>query len=185
MSLGWRLSCCFFGHPDASVVAEALAHQRELGLKFALDRDASWVNLRVAGVGEVRALLVGTVSCRDVAAFGVGREKVGITVAARGENHRVTRVAADFAGDEVAHDDALGVAVDDHEIEHLGLRVHLDHAEGDLAFQGLVRTHQKLLAGLAARVEGARDLRAAEGTVGKEAAVLAGKRARPGPRTGR
>ena len=40
----------------------------------------------------------------------------------------------------------------------------------------LVRAEQQLLAGLAARVEGARDLRAAERAVGEQAAVLARER---------
>jgi hypothetical protein len=31
------------------------------------------------------------------------------------------RARRDFAGVEVADDDALGVAVDDHEVEHLGV----------------------------------------------------------------
>ena len=45
----------------------------------------------------------------------------------------------------------------------------------DLAFQRLIGAEQKLLAGLAARIEGARDLRAAEGAVGEQAAVFAGE----------
>jgi hypothetical protein len=85
-------------------------------------------------------------------------------------------VALDLAGDEVAHDDAAGVAVDDDEVEHLGARcVHLHAARADLRDQRLVGAEQELLAGLAAGVEGARDLRAAEGAVVEQAAVLAGE----------
>ncbi len=39
-------------HPDAAVVAEALAHQRQLRLMLARDRDARRVDLREARVGE-------------------------------------------------------------------------------------------------------------------------------------
>ena len=46
----------------------------------------------------------------------------------------------------------------------------------DLALERLVGAEQQLLAGLAAGVERARDLRAAEGAVGEQAAVLAGER---------
>ena len=46
----------------------------------------------------------------------------------------------------------------------------------DLALQRLVGAEQQLLAGLAAGVEGARDLRATEGAVVEQAAVLAGER---------
>ena len=82
----------------------------------------------------------------------------------------------DLAGDQVADDDAAGVAVDDHQVEHLGAREHLDRAGADLAAERLVGAEQQLLAGLAAGVEGARDLRAAEGAVGQQAAVFAGER---------
>ena len=57
-----RASGCrpaFFGHPDAAVVAERLAHQRQLGLVVARDRDAGRVDLGVAGVGEGGALACG------------------------------------------------------------------------------------------------------------------------------
>ena len=46
----------------------------------------------------------------------------------------------------------------------------------DLAFERLVGAEQQLLAGLAAGVEGARHLRAAEGAVVEVAAVFAGER---------
>ena len=47
------------GHPDAAVVAQRLAHQGELRLVVARDRDARRMDLREAGVGEQRAALVG------------------------------------------------------------------------------------------------------------------------------
>jgi hypothetical protein len=46
----------------------------------------------------------------------------------------------------------------------------------DLPLEGLVGAEQELLARLAAGVERARDLRAAEGAVVEQAAVLAGER---------
>jgi hypothetical protein len=84
-------------------------------------------------------------------------------------------VARDLAGDQVADDDAAGLAVDDDEVEHLGAREHLHRAGADLALERLVGAEEELLAGLAAGVEGARHLRAAEGAVGEQAAVLAGE----------
>jgi hypothetical protein len=56
------------------------------------------------------------------------------------------------------------------------VRVHLDVALGDLLLELLVRAEEELLPGLAARVEGAAHLRAAERAVGEEAAVLARER---------
>ena len=66
--------------------------------------------------------------------------------------------------------------VDDDELEHLVPAELLDRAGGDLALQRLVGADEQLLAGLAARVEGARDLHATERAVVEQAAVLAGER---------
>ena len=57
------------------------------------------------------------------------------------------------------------------------MRLHSSHvAEADLAGQLLVGAEQQLLAGLAAGVERAADLGAAEAAVVEQAAVLAGER---------
>ena len=68
------------------------------------------------------------------------------------------------------------MAVDHHEVEHLGARVHRHRALGDLLFERLVGAEQQLLAGLPARIEGARHLRAAERAVVELTAVLARER---------
>ena len=112
----------------------------------------------------------------DVAADGVGREEVDVAVAAGGEQDGVGGVRLDLAGDQIAgDDDPARPAVDDDEVEHLGARVHLDIAGADLPLERLVGAEQELLAGLAAAVEGARDLGAAEGAVVEQAAVFAGE----------
>ena len=55
-------------------------------------------------------------------------------------------------------------------------RLNISHrAGGDLALESLVGADEQLLAGLAAGVEGARDLDAAERAVVEQAAVLAGE----------
>ena len=161
------------GHPDPPVVAERLGHERQLRLVLAGDRDAGRVDLGEAGVGEGRALLVRAPDRRRVAALGVGREVEDVAVAAGRQAHGVGHVGLDLAGDHVAHDDAARAAVDDHELQHLVARVHLDRAQADLALERLVGAQQQLLSRLAAGIEGPRDLRAAEGAVVEEAAVLA------------
>ena len=65
---------------------------------------------------------------------------------------------------------------DDDEIEHLGARIHRHAALRDLLLERLIRAEQQLLAGLAARVERARHLRAAERAIREQAAVLARER---------
>src|SRR5206468_1218687 len=57
----------------------------------------------------------------------------------------------------------------------LRARIRLDGAQADLAAEGLVSAEEQLLAGLAARIKGARNLRSSEGAVGEQAAVFAGK----------
>ena len=112
----------------------------------------------------------------DVAAHRVGGQEEHVAVAAGGEHHGVGEVGLDLAGHHVADDDAAGLAVDHDQLEHLVPGVHRDRAGGDLAFQGLVRADQQLLTGLAAGVEGARHLHAAERAVVEQTAVLAGER---------
>ncbi len=163
-------------HPDAPVVAQALAHQRELGLVIARHRDAGRVDLREARVGEQRAALVAAPRRRDVRVHGVGREVVGRAVAAGGEADGVGDVRLELAGQQVAHDDAARLAVDEHEIEHLAVGEQRHRAGLDLPHQRLVGADQQLLPGLAAGVEGARDLGAAERAVVEDAAVLARER---------
>src|SRR5690606_2594058 len=164
------------GHPDAAVVPQRLAHQGQLGLVVAADRDAGRVDLGVAGVAEVGALAVRPPGGGDVAAHGVGRQEEHVAVAAGGEHDGVGHVGLDLAGDHVPGDDAPGAAVDEDDLQHLVPGVHLHGAGRDLPLQRLVGADEQLLAGLAAGVEGAGDLHAAEGAVVQQAAVLAGER---------
>ena len=163
----------FLGHPDAAVVAEALAHEGELALVVAVDGDAGGVDLDVAGVGEGGALAVAYPGGGAVGVHGVGGEVVDVAVAAGGEHHGVGGIALEVAGDEVADDDAAGAAVDHHELHHLAALVQAHRAAGNLAGEGAVGTQQQLLARLAAGIEGAGDLCAAEGAVVEESAVVA------------
>ena len=164
------------GHPDATVVAQRLGHQRELGLGVAVHRDAGRVDLGVARVAEVGALAVRTPRSGDVAAHRVGRQEEHVAVATGGEHDRVGGVGLDGAGHHVAGDDAAGAAVDQDDLEHLVAGVHLHGARRDLALQALVGADQQLLTRLAAGVEGALHLDATEGTVVEQAAVLTGER---------
>src|SRR5262245_52138882 len=162
--------------PDSAVVAERFGHQRQLRLIIAAGGDAGRVDLRVAGVGEERALLERAVGRRHVAALRVGREEEDVAVAARGQHDGIRRVGLDFARHQVARDDPFGVAVDQNYVEHLGSRIHLHRAGVNLAAHRLVRPEQQLLPRLSARVKRARDLRAAERTVVQQPAVFARER---------
>ena len=77
------------------------------------------MNLRVAGIGEGRAALVGAPGGGDVAALGVGGKIKNVAVAAGGQHHGVGRRWLTIS--PVTRSRATmpsGVAVDDHQIEH-------------------------------------------------------------------
>ncbi len=117
----------------------------------------------------------------DVGAHRVGRQVEDVAVAAVGEHDHVGEVRLDGAGDHVAGDDAAGplvtgAVVDHDQLEHLVARVRRDGAGVHLPLERLVGPDQELLAGLAAGVERARDLHAAERAVVEQPAVLARER---------
>ena len=142
----------------------------------AADRNAGRVNLRVARVGEERAALVGAPGRRDVRVHGVGRQVIHRPVAAGGQDDGVAGVLLDRAGRQVADDDAARLAVDDDQVEHLAAGEELTLPLVHLPHQRLVGAEQQLLTRLAAGVERARHLRAAERPVVEQAAVLARER---------
>ena len=161
--------------PDPAVVAERLGHQRELGLVVPADRDAGGVDLRVAGICKKRATPRGAPGTGDVAAHRIRGQEEHVSIAAGGEDDRIRSVGGNFPAVQIADDDALGVAVDQHQIEHFGARVHRDAAFVNFLFQGLVAADEQLLPRLAAGVKRAGNLRAAEGAVVQQAAVFSGK----------
>jgi hypothetical protein len=134
------------------------------------------MDLREAGVREVRAALVRAPRRGDVARLRVRREVEDVAVAAGREQHRVAGVTLELAREQVPRDETARDAVDDDEIEHLAAREDLEPAGADLAHHRAVGAEEELLAGLTARVERPRDLRAAERAVREQPAVLARER---------
>ena len=172
---GLAVVASFLRRPAAAVVTQRFGHQGQFRLVIAGLGDAGRVDLGVAGVGEEGALLAGAPGGGDGAAHGVGGEIEDVDITAGGEDDGIPPVALDLAGDEVAGGDPFGITVTDNEVEHLAAGVELDRAGFDLAGEGLVSAQEELLAGLAAGVEGAGDLGAAEGAVVEVAGVVAGK----------
>ena len=107
--------------------------------------NAGGMNLRVAGVGERRALLVRTPRGRRVRQHGVRAEVKHVAIPARGEHHGIRRVRRDLAGEQVARHDPARMPVDDDHVEHFFERVHLHALEGDLALERRIRAEQQLL----------------------------------------
>ena len=112
----------------------------------------------------------------DVAGHRVRREEEHVAVATGRQHDGVGGVRRDLPGQQVTHDDAGAVPVDDHDVDELGAVEQPHAAEADLPGELLVGTEQQLLARLPAGVERAPDLRTAEGAVVEHAAVLAGER---------
>ncbi len=92
------------------------------------------------------------------------------------ENDRVAEMHIDVARYEIARDDSARMLFDDDQIQHFSARIH-GHCSGlHLPLERLVRAEQKLLPGLASRIECTRDLSATKGPVRERAAVFPRKR---------
>ena len=128
----------FLRHPDASVVAQALAHQCEFALVVAVNGDAGGVDLHIAGVGEGGAFAVAHPCRAAVAVHGVGGEVIEVAIAAGGEHHGMSSIAFQVAGDEVADDDASGATVNHHQVHHFAALVEFYCATGNLTAQGTI-----------------------------------------------
>ena len=162
-----------FGHPNATVVAERLGHEGEFRLFVTVYGDTRGVNLHVRGVGKHGALAVTSDGGRCVAAHGVGREEICVTVTTRTDYHGVSGEAFELTGDEIARNDTACTAVDDNKVEHLVARVEFYGAEVHLSHERRVSAEKELLTGLAFGVERTAHLCATERTVGQHAAVFA------------
>src|SRR5581483_6415984 len=124
-------------------------------------------------IGEERPLFVGAIGRGHIAAPRIRRKVKDISVTSGGKHDRIAGEHLDFSSAKASGDDALRVTIDDDEIEHLGLGKHLHRARRDLARQRGITPEQQLLAGLAARIKRAGNLRAAKRAVREEAAVFA------------
>src|ERR1700722_8697918 len=134
------------------------------------------MNLRKTRISEVRPAAMRAPHRRGIATLGVGGKIKYVSVPARCKYHHVGCVSFNRAGQKIARNHAASFAVDDHEIEHLAARVHLDAARSDLLFERLIRAQEQLLPCLPARIKGARNLHAAERACIEQSAVFARER---------
>ena len=173
-------------HPDAAVVAQRLRHERELRLELVALRDARRVDLRVARVGEVGARAGAPARwpwrCRPWR-WSTGRRRSSSRRWPAPRRGPACELISPVT--QVAHDDAGARARRPPRRRASRRGCTARRAEADLAGQRLVGAEQQLLAGLAAGVERAADLGAAEASGCRAGRRTRGRRARPGPRTGR
>src|SRR5699024_1273786 len=162
-----------------AVVTQRLRHQGGLGLPGGVHRQASRVELDERRGRQVGAGLVGTHDRRGVGVLRQGGHVVHVAVTTGGQDHGVSGVDGELAGDQVAHDQAfaalLTVTFGDDDIDHVVMGEHLDGSEVDLAGQCGCGGQLQLLSGLSTGVVGTGDLHTTEGTGGQGAAVFAGE----------
>ena len=103
-------------------------------------------------------------------------QPIAFVETAGGKHDGVSGIAFEFAGDEIAYDDASCASVDDDDVEHLTAIERDDLAFFDLTVERSVCAEEELLSGLTLSVECAGHLSAAERAVGEEAAVFTRKR---------
>src|SRR6185437_7341304 len=134
------------------------------------------MNLCEAGIGEQSAAFMRPPGCSAVRTSRVRRKIIHVAVAAGTENDGVGDMRFDAAGVKIARYNAASFAVDHDEVQHFRAREHGHRTGTDLAFEGLIRAKQKLLASLAPSVERARNLGTPKGPVVEHPAVFARER---------
>ena len=107
---------------------------------LAAHRDAGRMNLGKTRIREERAFFKSAIRGGHIAAAGIGGKIKNISVTAGSEHDRVSRVLFDLSRTQVAGYDSFGISVDNHQVEHLGLRKHLHAARGDLTAKRLITT---------------------------------------------
>ena len=134
------------------------------------------MNLYVSGVCEISSLAVTLHGSRTVAAHGVGRKEIRITVTSGSDNYGMGGKTLQFTGHQVAGDNTACTAVHHHQIHHLVTGEQFHRTGIHLTAQSRISTEQQLLSGLSFGVERTGYLCATERTVGQHASVFAGKR---------
>ena len=89
------------------------------------------MNLGIARIREARAAFVRAPDGRRIRLPRVRRQVEDVAKSARRQDDGVSRVPREFAGDQVANDDPLGLSVHDHQIQHLTISVQIHRAGTD------------------------------------------------------
>src|SRR5690606_27565752 len=103
--------------------------------------------------------------CRHIAAHRIGGQIKYVSVAARTQKDRVTEMALQFPGNQVARDNAPRFPVNNHHIKHFMAGIHGNLSHSHLTHKRTVGSQQQLLPSLAGRVKGSLHLHPSEGPV--------------------
>src|ERR1700742_4739416 len=104
----------------------------------ARDGNTGGMYLGEAGIAEIGPSPMRFPCCCNIAAHGIGGKIEDVAISAAGQQDCMSEMPFQFAGDQVAGDDAACFSVDDDDIEHLMARKHLDTPERHLTFQRLI-----------------------------------------------
>ena len=101
--------------------------------------------------------------------------KKNVPIATGAQHNRVSGMSFNFSAYQITGDNSLGMTVHHHHVQHFSAGKHLYLSCGHLAHQCTIGAQQQLLSGLAPGIKGSRNLGAAKGAVGQQAAVIPGK----------
>ena len=165
-----------FRHPDAAIVAEGFAHQREFTLLITMNGYTGRMNLREAGIGKEGTLPVALHQSRSVGIHCIGGKEIGIAISAGSKHNSVGTETLQFAGNKITSYNTFSLTVDNDEVEHLVAGITLDCAGGNFLIERCVCAQKQLLTGLTAGIKGTANLHTTERTVGEISAIFPCKR---------
>src|SRR5438067_9035489 len=108
------------------------------------DWDAGRMNLGETRIAEKGATSIRPIGGGDIAPARISRKKKNVAITAGCQNNGIAGAGANRTRAQVACNNPFGVAVHDHQIEHLGLRKHRDSAGSYLPAESLVGAKQQL-----------------------------------------
>src|SRR5258706_14104505 len=124
------------------------------------------MDLSKTGVAKQGPLFMGSPRRRYVASFCIGRQIKYVAVTSCAQDYRMGAVGFNFTCDQVTRDDPSCLSIGNHYIEHFAAVEHFYFAVRDLPIEDSVRTQQKMMTGLATRIERPGYLGASKGAVG-------------------
>src|SRR6478735_8998492 len=96
------------------------------------------MNLCERWIGKERAFFVSAIGRCHVAATRISGQIEYVSISPAGEHDCIRCVPLHFSRAQVPSDDSLGLATDDHQVEHLCVWQHSYGAGGDLPAERLI-----------------------------------------------
>src|ERR1700737_2220975 len=104
------------------------------------NRNACWMYLSETGITKKCTFLMRLPYSRHITSHGIGGEIKNISITAGAQQYCMSKIALQFTGYQITHDNSPCLAIDIHHIQHFMPRIHFYITEGPLSFQCLVST---------------------------------------------